>query len=300
MADDERPDQGPHRRPGDGGDPAPPGPPGGPGGTVDRPAGRRPVPPARPGEPEIVRPYELYATPVPPTASRRFTAWWARPSTIIIVMLAVFVLLISTTVFATLAISGGDGAPPPTASPSPTPSPSPTIDRPTELPTPPGGIGRSTEPAAPPTAGTPAAPGTGLPAPPADRVGVRLQSGAHEARYPSPDNGFDFDANDDTHAGGGGSTDVAITDFGLTGVNGVGLTRYPGRGRPQAHHCFSIPAEAWVLDAPSRELKAGVTLCFYTTEGRYGYLTVQAAGHTNAGLLDYLTFNFLVWEGPND
>jgi hypothetical protein len=251
---------------------------------VDVPAARHPVPRDRPGEPEILQPYR----PVPP-APPRFLAWWTRPTTILLVAAVVFVLLTTTTVFATLAISGDPSAPP-AASPSPSPSASPPARR-TELPgTPTAGTQPTDDPPATGDAGLPA-----TPAPP----GVRFQSGTYEEEYPGPDRGFDFDDNDDVYAPSQ-STDVAITQFGLTAANGAGLARHTGRGRPQVQSCTGIAATAWVLDVPAGDLRAGLTLCFYTTAGRYGYLTVLDAWHNNAGLLDGVTFNFLVWEGPND
>jgi hypothetical protein len=253
------------------------------------PAARHPVPRGRPGEPEILAPYR----PVPP-APPRFLSWWTRPTTILLVAAVVFVLLTTTTVLATLAIS--DGSPgPPAASPSPSPSGTPTSPpaRRTELP----GTG-TPAPGTSPADGPPATGDAGLPATPAP-PGIRFQSGTYEEEYPGPDRGFDFDDNDDVYAPSQ-STDVAITRFGLTAANGVGLVRHTGPGRPQVQSCTGIAPTAWVLDVPAGELRAGLTLCFYTSAGRYGYLTVLDAWHNNAGLLDGVTFNFLVWEGPND
>ena len=68
-------------------------------------------------------------------------------------------------------------------------------------------------------------------------------------------------------------------------------TWWPAATRPRAR---------WAIDVPTRDLKAGVTWCFYTSEERYGYLSAQAAPHTNDGGLDAITFTFRVWEGPND
>jgi hypothetical protein len=281
------------------GEPTRPSVPQDPGGALDVPATRSPVPPPRPGEPEILARYRP-VRPAPPP----FLAWWARPSTIVLVAVVVFVLLVTTTVFATLAISGGS-APTPAAAPTPDPSsPSPSgttvpPSRMTDMP----GISTAAVPPSPggPTAadGSPAAGGIDLPLAP---VGAARpwQSGTHEEQYPRSYRGFDFDGNDDNVSADGYRTDIAITDYGLTGVNGVAMARFRGKGRPQVTECTTISADNWVLDWPARELKAGVTLCYYTSNDRYGYLTVLDARQTNGGLLGSVTFNFLVWAGPYD
>lgn len=291
MSDDRGPDPHDKERPA----PATPGP----SGELQVPPQRQPTsggPPTRP-------PYELVATPIPrpePGRGERFTSWWSRPSTILIFVLVLVLLLISTTVFATLAITGGT---PTAADPSPSESPSPsasaTAGVATETPEPPGAPTGSAEPSGPAPSGSD---GSGaavsLPPPPADSVGVRYQSGAHEELYPGADQRYDFD--DASEYASGSNGDVALTEYGVVGVNGVGFAAFRGKGRPQLGGCASIPREQWVLDIPAAQLKAGGTYCFVTTEGRYGYVTVQNAARNNAGELDRITFIFLVWEGPND
>jgi hypothetical protein len=236
-----------------------------------------------------------------PTSGRdarsRFGTWWGRPTTVLLVALVVVLLLVSTTVLATLAVTGGStetlATTSPVAPPSPSPSettPPPTAPRATEAlpsPTPPG------------VSASPGGDGVAVLPPVPSGPGVPVQSGAHEDRYPGPNSSFDFDSNSDRNSVDSSRTDIAISEYGLTGVNGVNLTKAP-RARPRLADCAGVGPEKWVLDAPARELAAGLTLCFFTSENRYGYLQVQAARRTNGGFLDSITFNFLVWAGPND
>jgi len=267
-------------------------------GAIDVPATRHPVPRGRPGEPEILRP-EVGGPyrPLPP-AQPPFLAWWARPTTVLIIVVVVVLLIISTTVFATLALTGGSAAPP-AASPSPSPSPSATISPPARMTEQPS-TATPTAGGAPEASRAPAVPTHLLPPTPVPPV-ARVQSGTYETSYPSPSRGFDLDDNTDNVLVDAAETDLAITNFGLTGVNGIGLASIRIKGRPQLDNCTGkVPPTDWRLDVPAAELKPGLTLCFYTTYDRYGYLTVLEARHTNAGLLDGITFNFLVWAGPKD
>lgn len=274
-------------------------------GALDVPAQRSPVPVTNPDGPAARQPYEVVARPVgwpPPPRSGRFASWWARPSTVLLLLLILLALLTSTTVLAFVAITGGPGVDPTT---SPAVSGSPTVT-PSASATP--GSGPPSTPAAPVTpSSAPSAPaspdaGVSLPIPPPDTVGVRLQGGTHETNYPGPHSGFDFDTGQDEYIGVAGDkrADVVVTEYGLVGLNGVGLALFTGSGRPQLGPCASIPRHDWVLDIPAAQFKANRTFCFTTTAGRFGYLTVQKAVHNNAGELTYAIFIYLVWEGPKD
>jgi hypothetical protein len=223
-----------------------------------------------------------------------------------LVLLVMLVLLAVTAVLAVAAITGGPSAEATAGPTATTSSPAGPTSSPASPPAPTGSGGTGSTASQTPD-GRPSGTASGgpveLPPVPPDTVGARFQGGVHEERYPGPNQGFDFDKNNEVYVGDffdGDDVDVAVTRFGITGFNGVGLAPFRVAGRPQLGSCAAIPRAEWVLDAPARQVKAGTTLCFTTTAGRYGYLTVQDAGHNNAGELTRATFIFLVWEGPRD
>jgi hypothetical protein len=270
---------------------------------LDVPQPRPPAPSSRqPVGPEVITPYEVVGRPIPRlTARQRFLLWWTRPITILLVAATVVVLLVATAALTTLAITAGPSADPtaspsesPSASPSPSATPAPGSPAPSD----------SEEPAASPGLTDSPAPDSSssdvnLPIPPVDAVGEPFQGGTYQKSDPSGRLGLDVDdareQNQDLF-----DTDIAVTPYGIVGRNGVVLAPYTQAGRPKLGSCAAIPRDQWALDVPVEELKPGATFCFTTTEARYGYLTVQDAVRNNAGQLADITFNYLVWEGPND
>lgn len=271
---------------------------------LDVPQARPPAPPPRhPVGPEVITPYEVVGRPIPrSTARQRFLLWWTRPITILLVAATVVVLLVATTALTTLAITAGRSADPaasptesPSASPSPSATPAPGSPAPSD----------SEDPAASPgLTDSPAPDGSSsdvnLPIPPADAVGEPFQTGTYQEDDPGPERELDVDTGRRPYVARDSRSDIAVTPYGIVGLNGVVLAPYTKDGRPKLGACAATSRDQWALDVPVEELKPNATFCFTTTEGRYGYFTVQDVVRNNAGQLADITFNYLVWEGPND
>jgi hypothetical protein len=244
-------------------------------------------------QPQIIQGYPVGPQRRPTPMLR----WWSHPATMIIVMLTILALVVATLSLAFHVLTSDTSVvAAPTSAPTTTvPSPDTPVAPPIVVPTlqPP----TPTQTQSPVPGTVPEAQIDELPRPPVppNTRGTPYTSGI--LRLNAGD-AFDFDAGSINSANF--RRDVVVSRHGIVGVNAVSIAVYGADSVPILSDCAEVPVGDWVQSISTGQVIEATHICYFTTEGRYGYLTLQEVNLTTDGGLAGFQMTYLVWRGPNE
>lgn len=96
----------------------------------------------------------------------------------------------------------------------------------------------------------------------------------------------------------GQKPDVAINSTSLDAKNRAGLHKWTGAGEPDQAGCAN--GAQWAPSMHVSTLAPDTVICFQTSEGRVGAVTLTDVKKDGAGQLDSVEFTYVVWKKQGD